>query len=580
MEQFDFRSYREEQNAFQERCAEIQRKYADIFYRLPDQDALCGALDKQLFDEKRVEGWHRDGPSFNVPRFDEDPGDPVRKLLDDYAVEIKNALGRAGVYTAESTFGEKPATALFAEFPQDCHGLSRIVYGVHGATGERGLDQILRSVSPYGCFDRHDKHVTCPGYIFSDFDGDGNGELSDPAYVYKLDPAEMLPSVRLARDRFGHVVPEIFSGRWSCPGTAYPVEIFFCDKMDRQYFIDNRVSDGDRIDMSLQSSQAAGSTVSWEDARGFLVDQCRLAEQECGSVFFATLCDDMDASQMITYMDGRRGLEIGTKGLAARARDGRVMDTDLFGVTESIYHERRHVYQYDTLFKKQPGELSADERNMAVMEACAMAYRGYYEESYGYRLSELDASQQGTKDAIAALSERFPGTNWDDVAVRAINDMDQAYDAVVLAGDPDRIAAAPRSRVYRQGSRYADIAGVYRQYEAQKNHYLFAEHKMPCDPFYESDKKILERNGWDGKFRGLIAWDGDVKGIGRDWEILASALQAGLVDIDGDFPVLRDLSETLKDMHGLDTGTTRAMKFQAFQMEHGKQKQADGPQYA
>lgn len=580
MDQFDFRDYRAEQDAFQDRCGEIWLKHVQIFQRFPDQKALERALDHQLFDEKRVAAWNRDGQSFDTPKFDQHPNDPVQKLLDDYAGDIKNALGRAGIYRSEPSLQEQPATMLFADFPQDCDKLSRIEYGIHGFTGERGLDQILRAASPYGCFDRHGGQVQCPGYVFVDFNEDGSGELSDPVYVYKLEADQMRPVVRLTRTSSGNVIPEAFSGRWSCPGTSFPVETFYCNKMDRQYFVDNHVTDGDGFDMSKQSSQAAGRTISWEDAHDFLTGQCKKAERELASVGFATLTVDQDKSEMATYMDGSRGLWIGIRSMVARIQNEHVLDTDLFNAAEAVYHERRHVYQYDTLFKKQPGELSPDERNMAVMEACAMTYRGYYEESYGYRLSELDACQQGTKDAIAALSERFPDTDWNEVAVRAINDMDQEYDAAVLSGDPDRTASTPHSRVYRQGNRYADISSVYRQYEAQKDRYLFAAHKCPCDPSYESDKKILDQNGWDEKFRELLAWDGDAKGLGRDWEILASALQAGLVDLDNDFPALRDMPEKLQGMYGLDTGKTRSMKFQAFQMARIDRPEADGPQYA
>lgn len=303
--------------------------------------------------------------------------------------------------------------------------------------------------------------------------------------------------------------------------------------------------------------------ISIYEARGFLEGLCRGMKARYPAVESAYLVPDVSGGNLLTFRSGGYGVYIGTKELEDGVRDGTVQDRDLAMAAKTACHERRHLYQKEDLYKRP---LSRRDLDMAVMEACSMAYKGYYESTYQYRLSETDADREGTREAIAELSAAFPGTDWEAAMLEAHNAVDQAFDDA-RGGIGFRPDSQPRSRAYQRDRRYGSMDEIYARFDELDGKYLTAAHDEPCREFCEQDDAVCEANGWDGKFFDLLLGDGEKVGPERDREILASVLQARVFDVDAYFPGMAAETARIRKEHHVDSDAVHKLREAAAEMD-------------
>lgn len=196
-----------------------------------------------------------------------------------------------------------------------------------------------------------------------------------------------------------------------------------------------------------------------------------------------------------------------------------------------------------------------------------MAYKGYDDATYQYRLSEVYADMVGTRDAVSELSRAFPGVDWEGAMLRAYNQRDQGYDdiksAVLGSGRLFSQTGAERSRAWQPGHRYESLDGIYARFEELGRKYLTAEHEEPCREFCEHDDAIVEANAWDDKFFGFLNGDGTKSGTERDREIVASVLQGRVFNVEAYFPAMTPALAGIRKAYGVDTPALHAMRMAA-----------------
>ena len=211
-----------------------------------------------------------------------------------------------------------------------------------------------------------------------------------------------------------------------------------------------------------------------------------------------------------------------------------------------------------------------------------MAYKGYDDATYQYRLSEIDADMNGTKAAVSALSGAFPGVDWEGAMLRAYNQRDQGYDdiksAVLGSGRLFSQTAAERSRAWQPGHRYESLDGIYARFEELGRKYLTAEHEEPCREFCEHDDAIVEANVWDDKFFGFLNGDGTKSGTERDREIVASVLQGRVFSVESYFPAMSPELAGIRKEYGVDTPALYKMR-RAAAVQDMDANGPDGPEH-
>ena len=302
--------------------------------------------------------------------------------------------------------------------------------------------------------------------------------------------------------------------------------------------------------------------ITYKDAVAFLygiLDD--VVRKEYPSVRDAWLDGASDGSGVMELAGGGYDVRIGAMGLGEIGCE--VSPPDLAWATKSAMHERRHLWQKEFLYR-QP--LSGKDLDMARMEACSMAYQGYNDETYHYRLSEIDADLHGMKDAVEALEGAFPGTDWEEAMLAAQNSRDDVCDGL-RSSSPSGLVM---SRAYVPGHRYGSLDEVYGRLEELSEQYLREEHADPCREFSEKDDATVEKNSWDGKFVDLLLGDGKKRGTERDREILGSILQARVFDVGRYFPGMAGEIESVKEEYGVQTDAVRKVfRIAAEQDGHG-----------
>lgn len=301
-----------------------------------------------------------------------------------------------------------------------------------------------------------------------------------------------------------------------------------------------------------------GMHVRLDDAMSFLGGLCGDMQAEYPALEYTILDPDDSGSRVITYGNGSYGVRVGIEDLEAGSVGGMARDQDLAWAAKSLFHERRHLWQKEKLFKSSE-ELSGKGLDMAVMEACAMAYTGYNDGTYSRRLSETDADREGIKDAVTALSGKFPGTDWEKAMVQAVNERDQAFDDARSQGIFGPVKAS-RSRAWQEGRRYENLGEVYARFDELDRECLPAKRPEPCREFCEHDDAICEDNAWDEKFFRLLDGDGIKTGPERDREILASVLQARVFDVGRYFPAMSGTLDAIKTRYGVDTDAVHKVR--------------------
>lgn len=572
MKKFDYNAFQAEQMPFFERCAKVREKHVDIF-RAADQDMLQEAYDRQIRAEADMRFWDLSGRMGPPPHTSKPDLGPAGELLEAYAADIKAAIGSGRIYTSLPASGPAPER-LSSGTPVPTARMDRAVIGVFAASGKDVLDYILRAASENGGMTAGPEGTCFGKNPVKSFDENGDAFLAAPAHVAVLDPAGFRPEVTLVRDRRGNIIPGPFGHEWTKDGRAEPIEVLEMDRMPREYFAMVPVSTNG-VDLSAASAAAAGTSVSLEDARAFLEDAC--AGMKKGyPLDYAVLDPGSAGSRVSVFQAGRYGVHVGTKELENSAVYGYARNSELAWAAKSAFHERRHLYQKEHIFREP---MSGRDLDMAVMEACAIAYKGYDDGTYHYRLSETDADREGTKDAIAALSEAFPDTDWEAAMLEAYNGRDQSFDDARAAACRDRKLfrpeATPRTRAWQDGVRYNSMDGIYARFDELDRTYLTAAHEEPCRQFREHDDEILEKNAWDGRFFELLDGDGSKAGPARDREILASILQARVFDVQDYFPGMAGALEDIKIRHGVEGDAARKLRLQAAELD-GYQA-SDGP---
>lgn len=553
MERFDYERFQAEQEAFFARYAAVREKHLEIF-RNADQGLLEQTYGIQQAGDMAVREWERSGIGEPPPAVPDMPPE-IKSLLDAYAADIKSALGGTRIYTSlEHPDAGRPLGMLVPGRPVRTARPGLAGAFVFAATGRDVCDYIMRASAGDGFLSASPDRTELGEDPVASFDGDGNASLAWPADVYALDPGPFEAETQLVRDAGGGIVPGPFNHEWICPGPVRPEAVYLADGMDRAYFANVDVSCRHR-DLSKASSDAAGRHVRLDDARAFLDGAYRSIEADYPQVCSAGPGLRPTGGMLTRLGDGRYIVTAGTDSLERNAAHGYVRDRDLALAAKTVYHERRHLYQYEKLFK-HPGPLGPYELHMAAMEACAMAYEGYNAETYAYRLSETDADREGVKDALSALSDRFTGIDWDKAMVDAFNELDQAFDDAIEAGKPE----APRSRAWIAGKRLESAADIFDRYDRLDELFLIAKHRNPCRGDLDMDARTMARNGWDGKFLDLLEGDGTCSGHGRDREILASVLQGRVFDVEARFPAMADELARIRSEYQVDTDAVRNMR--------------------
>lgn len=572
MKKFDYNAFQAEQMAFFERCRKVREKHADIF-RAADPDMLREAYGRQIQAEADMRSWDLSGRMGPPPHTSRTDLGPAGELLEAYAWDIRDAMGAGRIYTSLPASGPAPER-LSSGKPVPTARMDRAVTGVFAASGKDVLDYILRAASGNGRMASGPEGICFGRNPVKSFDRNGDASLAAPVHVAVLDPAGFRPEVTLVKDRRGNIVPGPFGHEWTKDGYADPLEVLEMDWMPREYFAMVPVST-ENINLSAASAAAAGTAVSLDDARRFLEDAC--AGMKKGyPLDYAVLDPGSAGSRVSVFRAGRYGVHVGTRELENSVVYGYAKNSELAWAAKSAFHERRHLYQKEHIFREP---MSGRDLDMAVMEACAIAYRGYDDGTYHYRLSETDADREGTRDAIAALSEAFPDIDWEAAMLEAYNGRDQSFDdARAAAGrdrKPFRPEATPRTRAWQDGIRYRSMDEVYARFDELDRTYLTAVHEEPCMQFREHDDEILEKNAWDGKFFELLDGDGSKAGPARDREILASVLQARVFDVQDYFPGMAGELAAVKSKHGVEGDAARKLRLRAAELDG--YRAPDGP---
>lgn len=561
MSGFPYERFQAEQMAFFGRYAKIREKHIDIFRCFDDQDALAEAYRNQCQAQDRMRSWARSGTHGRPPVRSKPEMGAAGALLADYAADIKSCLQGAKLYTCLPSYGLPALDRLDPTDGVSVAHMDRAVDAVFAATGPDVLHYAMRAASDGTLFVSPDG-VALGSDPVRRFDENGNGHLLRMVHVYELDPGDFAPEVALVQDPAGNIVPGPFNHEWLCGHAVVPDAVYGLDAVPREYFANVDVSAGGK-DLSGLSARAAGTAVSLDAARGFLQGHLDGMRRRYPSVSSAVLDPGTDNGRVKTMSLGGYRVFAGTKSLEAGASFGFARDEDLAWAAKCLFHEREHVRQKEDIFKRKSGLMGRD-LDMACMEICAMAYKGYDDATYQYRLSEIDADMNGTKAAVSALSGAFPGVDWEGAMLRAYNQRDQGYDdiksAVLGSGRLFSQTAAERSRAWQPGHRYESLDGIYARFEELGRKYLTAEHEEPCREFCEHDDAIVEANAWDDKFFGLLNGDGTKSGTERDREIVASVLQGRVFSVESYFPAMAPELAGIRKEYGVDTPALYKMR--------------------
>ncbi len=231
-----------------------------------------------------------------------------------------------------------------------------------------------------------------------------------------------------------------------------------------------------------------------------------------------------------------------------------VCPEDMAWTARTVMHERRHVYQKSVIYQ---GPMSGRDLDMALMDVCAAAYRGYDGRTYGFRLSELDADKHGAQDALPELKAAFPDIDWDKAMLDAYNEHNGR----------DRHGFV-FSHVYQPGKTYQSLDEVWEAYDEKAEIYKKCTYEEPLRQFCEEDDRTVFDNRWDGKFFALLDGDGTKIGPERNREIVASVLQCRMADIAAYMPGLAPELDKIRAEYGVESDTVRRLKQAAWDTDH------------
>lgn len=242
-------------------------------------------------------------------------------------------------------------------------------------------------------------------------------------------------------------------------------------------------------------------------------------------------------------------------GTARLGGPGSMIDPpEMAWMARTVMHERRHVYQKSEIYQNP---ISGRDLDMALMDVCAAAYRGYDGRTYGFRLSELDADKHGAQDALIELKAAFPDTDWDKAMLDAYNEHNGR----------DRHGRV-FSHVYQPGKTYQSLDEVWAAYDERAEIYKKFTCEEPLRQFCEEDDKVIFDNRWDGKFFELLDGDGTRTGPERNRELVASVLQCRMADVAAYMPGLAPELDKIKAEYGVESDAVRKVKKAAWDLDH------------
>ena len=296
--------------------------------------------------------------------------------------------------------------------------------------------------------------------------------------------------------------------------------------------------------------------IPYEKATDFLNDLLkRRVEGEFPRVTGTCLYSGMGGGVTEEHTPGEYFVRVGTKKLGDLEKG--VRPEDLAWVSRTAMHERRHVYQKSDIYQKP---MSGRDLDMAIMECCAGSYHGYDNQTYGFRLSELDADKHGGQDAIPELKAAFPDIDWDQAMLNAYNEHNQPND--------DAVFSAVDSHAFQYMHTYQSLDEVWAYYDKQMEIYTRFNCQYPLQEFIEDDDRVVFDNRWDEKFFKLLDGDGTKTGSERNREIFASALQARVFDFEAFMPGLKPEIEKIKAEYGVEPDSVRKVKQMAWDADH------------
>lgn len=206
--------------------------------------------------------------------------------------------------------------------------------------------------------------------------------------------------------------------------------------------------------------------------------------------------------------------KIGRKDIFDHIQNNMVRDVDLVKCVKHMFHESCHLYR--SLYTYQSDNISGIMLDQARMEAVGSVFRGYYLNTYGYNLSEIDVDEYGIKHTVDYFDHYILDDNGEPIVdvgscvLQALREM------------PGDWHGNKYSPTYEKVMQSLNDAKLLYQY-ADRNVIFLEQNKRDVS----SRNMLMEYPGW----RKIIMSD-DRRGVAYDEKLFAMSLDVSTYWID------------------------------------------------